>query len=230
MSSLAPAGVSSFHWRGGGRRRAGGSASFTAGFGLGLPPASGVLVPREAFAKAPQRVPRLRPVRLDPWRRAPPREGRETRRRCGRGVGARAPASPAAGGPREEGARGGPAFPPEEAPGGHIAELSAAAAARLLSGGSGLAPPPLRSLTASRDAPAEPRLSQSAAGREGAAHFRGKPCSARSLPPARWPALPRRGAEVAARSCRAVWRRGPGLARLRDGLAHAWPSERRPGR
>lgn len=77
VSSLAPAGVSSFHWRGGGRRRAGGSASFTVGFGLGLPPALGVLVPREAFAKASQRVPRLRPVRLGPWRRAPPgRAGR----------------------------------------------------------------------------------------------------------------------------------------------------------
>lgn len=166
------------------------------------------------------------------WPVAPstPREGRETRRRCGHCVGARAPASPATGGPREEGARGGPAFPPEEAPGGHIAELSAAAAARLLSGDSGLAPPPLRSLAASRDAPAEPRLSQSAAGREGAAHFRGKPCSARSLPPARLPDLPRRGAEVAARSCRAVWRRGPGLARLRDGLACPWPPERRRGR
>lgn len=48
------------------------------------------------------------------WPVAPstPREGRETRRRCGRCVGARAPASPATGGPREEGARGGPAFPP----------------------------------------------------------------------------------------------------------------------
>lgn len=83
---------------------------------------------------------------------------------------------PATGGPREEGARGGPAFPPEEAPGGHIAELSAAAAARLLSGGPGLAPPTLRSLAASRDAPAEPRLSQPAAGKEGAAHFRGCNC------------------------------------------------------
>lgn len=83
---------------------------------------------------------------------------------------------PATGGPREEGARGGPAFPPEEAPGGHIAELSAAAAARLLAGGPGLAPPTLRSLAASRDAPAEPRLSQSAAGREGATNFRGYNC------------------------------------------------------
>lgn len=192
MSSLAPAGVSSFHARGGGWRRAHGElrAARLRFVHCGLrtradprrPRPSGRL--REGFAKAPQRVPRLRPTPLRLWRQAPG-GGRGTRSRCGRGVGARVPASPrhwrAAGG----GGAGRPRLPPQEAPGGHIAELSAAAAARLLSGGPGLAPPTLRSLAASRDAPAEPRLSQPAAGKEGAAHFWGKPCSARSPSQAR---------------------------------------------
>lgn len=119
MSSLAPAGVSSFHARGGGWRRAHGElrAARLRFVHCGLrtradprrPRPSGRL--REGFAKAPQRVPRLRPTPLRLWRQAPG-GGRGTRSRCGRGVGARVPASPrhwrAAGG----GGAGRPRLPP----------------------------------------------------------------------------------------------------------------------
>jgi hypothetical protein len=203
VSSLAPAGVSSFHSRGGGRRRARGElrAARLRFVHCGLRTRAGPRRPRPA-GKASRRPrsaysppnPRLRPTRFRPGRPGDTLAGLALEPRP----------RPATGGPREEGAQGGPAFPPEEAPGGHIAELSAAAAARLLSGGSGLAPPTLRSFAASHDAPAEPRLSQPAAGREGATHFRGKPCSARSPVPGPGGRSPRRGAEVAARSCRAV--------------------------
>lgn len=242
MSSLAPAGVSSFHSRGGGWRRARGElrAARLRFVHCGFRTRAGPWRPRPSgrFREGPAaRIPGLRPTRLRPWRQTSPahaRGGPERRPRSGRGVGARAPASPATGGPREEGARGGPAFPPEEAPGGHIAELSAVAAARLLSSVPGLGPPPLRSLAASRDAPAEPLLSQTAAGREGATHFRGKPCSARSLrgppgPPPPHPARPQLAALRWRPEVARLWRRGPGLG-APPRRARAWPPERRRGR
>ncbi|XP_032694301.1 hapless 2-like [Lontra canadensis] len=139
------------------------------------PRPSSPVPPGRAFRRAPCRRPTL--TRPHPAPRPPAtRRAAVPSERGGRGaggphggggggggVGAQAAARGRPAGRGRRGARGSPAFPPEEPPGGHIAELSAAVAALLVSGGPALPtaaspslPPPRR--------PAPPRSAPAALG------------------------------------------------------------------
>ena len=106
---------------------------------------------------------------------------------------------------------GQPRLSREERPGSHIAELSAVAAAPLVSRGPSLPPPPLPPCR-SRDIRRRRAAPRPHSGREGAARSRGKP-PAPYLPPLPFPGFAG-DAEVAARSfgaqcCPAAAPRGP---------------------
>lgn len=115
MSSLAPAGVSSFHTRGGGWRRAHGKlrAARLRFVHCGLRTRADPRRPRPSgrLREGPAARP-LAEAHSTPPVAPNPGGGRGTRSRCGRGVGARVPASPrhwrAAGG----GGAGRPRLPP----------------------------------------------------------------------------------------------------------------------
>lgn len=166
------------------------------------------MCPDSLGTPGPQPLSRLGCLRPRPAAERP-RAGRPSRLPLGWRSGRRARP---AGREGEAGGSGQPRLSPEEAPGGHIAELSAVSAAPLLSSCPALSPPPLppcRSPNAWRRCAAP----QPVGARAG---------TARSRVSHRRPPFPLPGfaadVEVMARSCGALaarrWRRRPGLARL----------------